>query len=90
MKCPNCFYYLLEDVRETEDRLDYWCSNCKCGFIEEQLINEPCPRCGKINVDIHTCTPNESYKRGYEEGYLAALKEVNENFCKTFIHPLIK
>lgn len=90
MICPNCNYYLLEDVQATEDRIDYWCSNCKCGFLEEQLINEPCPRCGKLTGGIHTCTPSKSYRLGYEEGFAAAVKEIDEHFARIFCHRLDK
>lgn len=36
--CPDC-KHLLEDVRKTEDRIDFWCNTCRLPFSESQLHN---------------------------------------------------
>ena len=34
--CPNC-YRLLEDVRDKDDRIDFWCNTCHIPFNETFL-----------------------------------------------------
>lgn len=29
-------------------------------------MDKKCLRCGKNNVDIHTCTPNDSWRDGFD------------------------
>lgn len=37
--CPQCKKHLC-DVRDREDRIDYWCFTCKKKFQYKDLFNE--------------------------------------------------